>query len=108
MQPERGKRHRLDILASLARLPRNREHKLSQVMDHARPLLESTTTGVVFTPTPVAQGLDTGRSSLVMVSPMNEKMRGWFKFNNNVDFYTCMPADQQPKLRYEVEYEKKK
>jgi uncharacterized protein (DUF58 family) len=107
MQPERGKRHRLDILASLARLPRNREYNLSQVMDHARLMLESSTTGVVFTPTQVASGLDTGRSSLVMVSPANDKTRAWFKFGGNVDFHTCMPADQQPKLRYELEHGKK-
>jgi uncharacterized protein (DUF58 family) len=99
MQPERGKRHRLDILASLARLPRNTEQKLSQVMDHARPLLESSTTGVVFTPNQVSMGLDAARSSLVMVSPVSEKTRAWFRFNTNVDFHTCMPADQQPKLR---------
>jgi uncharacterized protein (DUF58 family) len=99
MQPERGKRHRLDILASLASLPKNTEHNLSRVMDHARQLLEVATTGVIFTPNQASMGFGDQRSSLVIVSPASEKTKGWFKFNTNVDFHTCMPADQQPKLR---------
>jgi hypothetical protein len=68
-------------------------------MDHARQLLEVSTTGVIFTPNQTSMGLSDHRSSLVMVSPASEKTKGWFKFNAGVDFHTCMPADQQPKLR---------
>jgi len=78
---------------------KNTEHNLSRVMDHARQLLEVSTTGVIFTPNQTSMGFGDQRSSLVMVSPASEKTKGWFRFNTNVDFHTCMPADQQPKLR---------
>ncbi len=99
LAPERGKRHRVDLLAALAKLPKNTEHPFSELMDEAQPLLESATTGVVFTPQEMAMSLgDRARSSMVVVSANSPQNRAWFKFSDRIDFHTCMPANQQPKL----------
>lgn len=98
--PERGKRHRVDVLATLAKLPKNTRFPIAKLMDEAHPLLESSTTGVVFTPGSISMSLgDRVRSSIVIVSATSVQNRAWFRFNKDVDFTTCMPANQQPKLK---------
>ena len=98
--PERGKRHRVDMLAALARLPKNTQHSTVQLMSRAHPLLEPGTTALVFTPGQMALSLgERVRSSIIVVSASSLQNRAWFRFNKNIDFHTCMPANQQPKLK---------
>jgi len=99
--PDRGKRHRVDLLAVLARLPKNTAHPMASLLPQAQKVIEDATTGVVFTSGTLAQSLgDRVRSTLVVVSSRSPQHRAWFGFDKDIDFQTCMPADQQPKLKH--------
>jgi uncharacterized protein (DUF58 family) len=97
MNPDRGKRHRDDLLAMLARLPLNTEAGIAQLLECIGGLLRSGTTPVLFTPRDVQLGLgEKARGSMVVVSAASPLAEAWFRFDPSVDFTTCMPADQQP------------
>ncbi|CAN5469057.1 hypothetical protein BH10PLA1_BH10PLA1_10030 [soil metagenome] len=99
LPPDRGKRHRVDLLATLARLPKNTTEPIANLLLEAQKLIEEATTGVVFTPGTLSLTLgERVRASLVVVSAISQQNRAWFAFDKDVDFYTCMPANQQPKL----------
>ena len=99
MNPDRGKRHCDDLLAVLARLPLNTDKGISDLLDRIGGLLRSGTTPVLFTPRDVQLGLgDRARGSMVVVSAASPLSDTWFRFDPEVDFTTCMPADQQPKM----------
>src|SRR3712207_7650077 len=57
IHPERGKRHRDEILSVLARLPLNTEHGSAELMDRIGGFLKKGTTPVLFTPRGVQGGL---------------------------------------------------
>jgi uncharacterized protein (DUF58 family) len=100
MNPDRGKRHRDDLLSVLARLPLNTEKGSTDLLDQIGDLLRSGTTPVLFTPRDVQLGLgERARGSMVVVSAASPLAEGWFKFDPEVDFATCMPVDQQPNIR---------
>ena len=101
MRPDRGKRHRDDLLSVLARLPLNTTHDSSQLLEQSAGLMKSRTTTLLFTPREVKTGLgDRGRSrgAMIVVSAGTLESDGWFRFGPHVDFTTCMPPDQQPKM----------
>lgn len=99
LNPGRGKRHRDDLLSVLARLPLNTEQGISDLLERIGGSLDSGTTPVVFTPRDVQLGLgDRARGSMVVVSAASPLAESWFRFDPDVDFVTCMPADQQPKI----------
>ena len=98
MNPDRGKRHRDDLLSVLARLPLNTENGIAELLENIGGLLRSGTTPVLFTPRDVQLGLgDRARGTMVVVSAASPLSDNWFRFAPEVDFSTCMPADQQPK-----------
>jgi uncharacterized protein (DUF58 family) len=100
LAPNRGKRHRRDLLAILARLPENTKHTTQSLLDGSEQLFESGTTPVLFTPRDMQVGLsDHLRSGLYVVSAVTDQGRHWFRFDKNVNFETCMPVEQQPKMR---------
>jgi uncharacterized protein (DUF58 family) len=99
MNPDRGKRHRDDLLSVLARLPLNPEKGITDVLERIGGLLQSGTTPVIFTPRDVQLGLgDRARGTMVVVSAASPLSDGWFRFDPGIDFATCMPAEQQPKI----------
>jgi hypothetical protein len=99
MNPDRGKRHRDDLLSVLARLPLNTDKGITEVLERIGGLLQSGTTPVIFTARDVQLGLgDRARGTMVVVSAASPLAEGWFRFDPDVDFTTCMPADQQPKI----------
>lgn len=99
INPDRGKRHRDDLLSVLARLPLNTGKGIGDVLDRIGGLLQSGTTPVVFTPRDVQLGLgERARGSMVVVSSASPLSDTWFRFDPSVDFTTTMPADQQPKM----------
>jgi uncharacterized protein (DUF58 family) len=96
--PGRGKRHRRDILAVLARLPLNTNHDTRALMDAGRDATEGGFTPVLLTPGDFTVGLsDHLRSGLVVISASGEQGRRWVRFPETVDFDRCMPADQEPR-----------
>jgi uncharacterized protein (DUF58 family) len=99
VNPTRGKRHRRDVLAVLARLELNTSHDTQALLDHAFELLKSGTTPVLITPRDVQVGIaEHLRSGLVVVNAGTPQAERWFRFPPTTDFARCMPADQQPKI----------
>ena len=99
INPDRGKRHRDELLSVLARLPLNTGHGISELLDRLSGFLRSGTTPVLFTPRDVQLGLgDRARGSMVVVSAASPQADAWFRFDPGVDFTTAMPPDQRPKI----------
>jgi uncharacterized protein (DUF58 family) len=97
---QRGKRHRLDLLAALARLPVNMTHGTSALMEYGRSMVRGGTTAVVFTPRSVAVSLaDYVRGSVVVVSSTSELSKRFVHFDKSIDFAQCIPVDQQPEAK---------
>jgi uncharacterized protein (DUF58 family) len=98
MPPARGKRHRRDLLAQLARLPLNVEKSSADLLAASRNLVEVASTPVLITPGDAQVTLsDQLRSGLVVLNSTSPQVRRWFQFPPNVDFARCMPTDQEPK-----------
>ena len=95
--PNRGKRHARDLMATLAQLPANEQHDLSQLVGHTSRLRVAATTNVVLTPYEQSLSLaEQSRGNWLLISSASPQGRQWFRFDSAVDFSTCMPADQQP------------
>lgn len=98
VHPNRGKRHRVDILAQLAQLPLNAAKDTQSLLDASREFLQSGATPVLLTPRDIQVGLtDQARSSLLVVSANSGQAQRWFSFDPGVDFTKSMPWDQRPK-----------
>jgi uncharacterized protein (DUF58 family) len=99
INPDRGKRHRDDVLSVLARLPLNTEHDGAALLDRVVAFAKSGTSLIVFTPREMRLGLgEQARGSMVVVSAASPAADAWFRFRDEVDFETCMPPEQQPKM----------
>ena len=99
INPDRGKRHRDELLSVLARLPLNTGHGISELIERAGGFVKSGTTTILFTPRDVQLGLgDRARGSMVVVSAVSPLTDSWFRFDPDVDFTTSMPPDQRPKI----------
>lgn len=97
ISPNRGKRHRHDLMTALARLSLNTEHGSEELLSHARSLLKSGTTAVLLTPNPAQSSLaDQAKGTMVVVSPLNPESDAWFEFDPEIEFGRCMPIEQQP------------
>jgi len=108
LNPDRGKRHRDDLLSVLARLPLNTGHGIAELLDRMGGVLKSGTTPVLFTPKDVQLGLgDRARGSMVVVSAASPLADAWFRFDPDIDFTTCMPADQQPRIHEGTEAQRR-
>lgn len=95
--PGRGKRHRRELLATLATLPLNTTQNTQALMDTSRDLAAHGFTPVLITPGEFSLGLgEHRRSGLVVVSVANDTGRRWVRFPESLDFARCMPAEQEP------------
>ena len=100
INPDRGKRHRDELLSVLARLPLNTAHEIPELLDRLGQFVKSGTTPVLFTPLDVQLGLgDRARGAMVVVSAVSPAAENWFRFPPEIDFATTMPPDQRPKVR---------
>jgi uncharacterized protein (DUF58 family) len=97
LAPARGKRHRRDVLAILARLSLNTTQKMQSILDASRAATEPGVTPVLLTPRDYTVALG-DRSGLVVVSSSAESGRRYVRFPEAVDFTRCMPADQEPRM----------
>lgn len=87
--PNRGKRHRVDLLSVLARLEPNTRHNQSDTLDAARELMTQNMTLVLITPDDIGFSLG-GRRGLVLLSSAEKPAERYFHFEN-VDFSRCAP-----------------
>jgi uncharacterized protein (DUF58 family) len=100
INPDRGKRHRDEMLSVLARLPLNTHHDVTELLERLGQFVRSGTTSVLFTPRDVQLGLgDRARGSMLVVSAASPLAENSFRFPPEVDFATTMPPDQRPKVR---------
>ena len=100
INPDRGKRHRDELLSVLARLPANSSHEISELLERLGQFLKSRTTPVLFTPRDVQLGLgDRARGAMVVVSSASPMAESMFRFPEEIDFATTMPPDQRPKVK---------
>jgi uncharacterized protein (DUF58 family) len=99
IHPNRGKRHRRDVLAQLAQLTLNTTQDTQALLDASRDFFQGGATPLLFTPRDIQAGLmEHARSSLVLVSAVSPQARSWFTFNPDIDFTRCMPWEQQPEI----------
>jgi len=97
--PARGKRHRRDVLAHLARLGLNTENSTADLMNAARSMVEVGSTPVLVSPTEMQVSLGEHlRTGLVVLASGSAQVRRWFQFAEHVDFTRCMPEDQEPRV----------
>jgi uncharacterized protein (DUF58 family) len=93
--PNRGKRHRVDVLAQLAQLPLNTVKDTQALLDASREAYQSGATPILVTPRDIQVGLgEQARSSLVVLSVVHSDK--WFSFDAGIDFTRSMPWNQQP------------
>jgi uncharacterized protein (DUF58 family) len=96
LSANRGKRHRRDLLTVLARLPLNVTASQRDLLDESYRYQKAGTTLVLLSPHDVRLTLgESVRGAVVALSPDSPQADKWFKFDSNVDFTRCMPAEQQ-------------
>lgn len=94
--PQQGKRQRRDILAALARLPRNTTADSTALLQAAEPLVKSGSSAVLFTPQSLQVSLnDRLRGALVVVPALSLAAQSWFTFDPKIDFSKCVPLEDQ-------------
>jgi uncharacterized protein (DUF58 family) len=107
IHPNRGKRHRVDLLAQLAQLPLNTVRDTQSLLDASREFFQSGATPILLTPRDIQVGLtDQARSSLVVVSATSAQAERWFSFDPGIEFSRSMPWNQQPREKSEGENRK--
>ena len=88
LPPLRGKRHRRDVMAALARLPVNNTHGSDRLIERAGELQKIGTTLVLLTPQDMQAGrTEQVRGAMVVLSPMTALGRASFTFDPAVDFF---------------------
>jgi uncharacterized protein (DUF58 family) len=99
IHPNRGKRHRRDVLTQLATLGVNATKDTQALLDASREFFQGGATPILLTPRDIQVGLtEHARTSLVVVSAASSQAKQWFAFNPDIDFTRCMPWDQQPEI----------
>jgi uncharacterized protein (DUF58 family) len=97
IHPNRGKRHRRDVLAQLAQLQLNLTRDTQALLDASREFFQGGATPILLTPRDIQVGLtEQARSSLVVVSAASAQAQKWFSFHPDIDFARSMPWEQQP------------
>lgn len=92
IDPQRGKRHRRDLLSMLAALPLNTRRTTADLISAAYDSMEASATPVLFTP----GGAAPSGGGLLVIRPHTPQAKRWFKFDPRIDFAHAMPLDQQP------------
>jgi uncharacterized protein (DUF58 family) len=100
MNPSRGKRHRRDLLAALARLPLNQSQDTQALLDNCSEYIKQGATAVLFTPRLVQMGIS-DQSGMLAIAVGSQQAQRWFRFAPSIDFARCIPADQDPEMERE-------
>jgi uncharacterized protein (DUF58 family) len=92
LTPQRGKRHRRELLAALARLPINMSHGAQELLDESHKVSHAGTTPILLTPRDIQVGLaDHLRSGMIVLSPASEMANRWFQWPREIDWAGCVP-----------------
>lgn len=102
--PNRGKRHRRELLTAIAVLNTNTNHPAGALLEQAIPLAGAGTSIVLFTPGQnghATPGRRHGR--VVTISTKNPELLRYFSFREGIDFAHEMPlAQESPDFRAAV------
>lgn len=92
VSPNRGKRHRRDLLSILARLPRNTTHDVQSLLEAGAAQRKSGTSTFLITPRDVHLSLsEHARGGILVIAPSSPQARLWFRFDPSIDFSRCAP-----------------
>jgi uncharacterized protein (DUF58 family) len=93
--PNRGKRHRRDLLTALATLPVNMTREPGELFERVERHQKSGATAVLITPRDVRLSLgEHARGGLVVLSPGSPHVQRYFKFDPAIDFSRTMPVEK--------------
>lgn len=91
----RGKRHRRELLSVLARLPQNTAGRVQDLVDTSHRYIRPGTTAVLLTPRSLEENpADESRGHWLILPADSERTRSFFRFEPDVNFEQCMPAEQ--------------
>ncbi|MEM8875423.1 MAG: DUF58 domain-containing protein [Planctomycetota bacterium] len=100
--PSRGKRHRLEALTLLARLPLNDEANATLLLSAARNVRSQGITLVLITPDTAPARQDDPNAPVVVEASSDAFENGYIRFHEPIEFETLMPMDQETgQLSYE-------
>lgn len=85
IRASRGKRHRLELLSTLAQLPRNRAYPRERLVGDANEYRDAGSTVMLFTRAPTRGG-----EGLVVLGPSAPEA-DWFRFDEGLDFARAAP-----------------
>jgi uncharacterized protein (DUF58 family) len=109
LPPNRGKRHRRDLLSALAQLQMNTTQSRRELLEENHRLRESGTTSILMTPSQMRLNLaESARGDFLVLSSALGSMERWFKFDDAIDFSGCMPLEQELDMRDAVEKSEKR
>lgn len=97
MRPERGKRHRLDLLSALAALPPNTSADVDELVARGRSLLAGDTAGALVTAragAAGASGRSGGRGAVVPIETGSGELERWVLFPRGIDFLEMVRPPQ--------------
>ena len=95
IEPGRGKQQCDDLLGLLARLPLNQSRRSDELMNVAHQMARPSATIVLTTPSDWrGEPLAEARGSQLVLSARRQESLAWFHFSQNIDFESCVPADQ--------------
>lgn len=94
--PNRGKRHRLELLTVLARLDYSSPDAVNGLLDAARPIMKSDVTTVVVSPQMVSMSLaQSVRGGVITLSSVEDQCRRYFQFGSEVDFFHGLGSERK-------------
>lgn len=92
IRPARGKRHRRELLSTIAALPINRTWTCRHLLEQPIPSRGHGMTSVLFTPGSESGGVTAPSSARPLVIACNSpEAANWFHMTRNVDFTTVSP-----------------
>lgn len=86
--PNRGKRHRLELLTLLARIGYESPDGVNGLLEAARPMIKSDVTTVIVSPQKVSMSLGQSvRGGLITLSSAEDQYQRYFQFGPEIDFF---------------------
>jgi uncharacterized protein (DUF58 family) len=89
IEPQRGKRHRRDLLTMLAQLPLNTGHDASGLLAKARNAVDTLATPILISPQ-----AESRTGSMIAIRPHTRQAEELFKFDEKIEFAHAMPVTQ--------------
>jgi uncharacterized protein (DUF58 family) len=95
VEPQRGKRHRRDLLTLLAQLPLNMNHPAQDLVAAAYDLLDGVASPILISPAAEMPSAAARGRSMLTIRPHTPQAERWFQFDPRIDFAHAMPLTQQ-------------